>query len=123
MLRTLLWKEWRQLRQLRWVGAGLGMLLPMVALTAPTAARQGWIPFTQAGRGYSSNEVLMEALPLALVFGLWPLLALLMTSQSFSGDRSAGTESFLLERPVERSSVWLARTIASFGSTLRPASC
>ena len=63
MFRTLLWKEWRQLRQLRWVGAGLGVVLPLVALTAPSAARRGLIPFAQAGRGYSFAEVLVEALP------------------------------------------------------------
>jgi hypothetical protein len=45
------------------------------------------------------------------------LIALLMTAQAFSGDRAAGTESFLLERPVSRTRIWLARTLASFGST------
>lgn len=117
MLRTLLWKEWRQLRQLRWVGAGLGALLPIVALAAPRAARHGWVPFVGTADPYSANEILLEALPLALGLGLWPLIALLMTAQAFSGDRAAGTESFLLERPVSRTRVWVARTLASFGST------
>jgi len=117
MLRTLLWKEWRQLRQLRWVGAGLGALLPMVALFAPRAARHGWVPFVGTTDPYSANEILLEALPLALGLGLWPLIALLMTAQAFSGDRASGTESFLLERPVSRTRMWVARTLASFGST------
>ena len=117
MLRTLLWKEWRQLRQLRWVGAGLGVLLPIVALFAPRAARHGWVPFVGPSDPYSAHEILLEALPLALGLGLWPLIALLMTAQAFSGDRASGTESFLLERPVSRTRVWVARTLASFGST------
>lgn len=118
MFRTLLWKEWRQLRQLRWVGTGLAVLLPIVALFAPRAARHGWIPFVGVGDRYSASEILLEALPLALGLGLWPLIALLMTAQSFAGDRAAGTESFVLERPVPRGRTWLARTVASFGSTL-----
>jgi len=117
MLRVLLWKEWRQLRQLRWVGAGLGLVLAFVALTAPAGAKQGWIPFTPPGGDYSSTEIVMKALPIALALALWPLLALLMTAECFAGDRASGTESFLLERPVARGGVWLARTVASFGST------
>lgn len=117
MARVLLWKEWRQLRQLRWVGSGLALVLALVALTAPAGARHGWIPFVHAGRAYSSTEIVMEALPIALALALWPLIALLMTAQSFAGDRAAGTELFLLERPVARSQVWLARIAASFGST------
>jgi hypothetical protein len=89
----------------------------MVALVAPRAASEGWIPFVGSPEGYSSTEILLEALPLALGLGLWPLIALLVTAQAFAGDRASGTESFLLERPVSRTRVWIARSVASFGST------
>ena len=118
MLRALLWKEWRQLRALRWVGLGLALVVSVVALTAPAAARQGWIPLANFTTVYSAADILLEALPRAFVFILWPLVALLMSVQSFSGDRSVGTESFLLERPVPRRRFWGARLLASTGSTL-----
>jgi hypothetical protein len=55
--------------------------------------------------------------PLVFV-AVWGLVALMLTAQSFSGDRTDGTERFLLERPVPRSTTWRARLAASAGSLL-----
>jgi hypothetical protein len=116
MFRALLSKEWTQLRTLRWVGFGLGILQPPFLIATASAAQRGWLPYGSVG-GFSSADLMLSAMPMLLV-GLWGLLALLMTAQSFAGDRSAGTEQFLLERPVPRSKVWGARLLASLASAL-----
>jgi hypothetical protein len=116
MFRALLIKEWRQLRMLRWVGFGLGILIPPFLIAAADAAQRGWLPFGRVG-SYSVAELLDTAMP-ALLIGLWALLALLMTAQSFAADRAAGTEQFLLERPVPRARIWSARIVAPLASVL-----
>jgi ABC-type transport system involved in multi-copper enzyme maturation permease subunit len=113
MLRALFLKEWKQLRALRWVGLGLGLVVLLVALAAPAVARQGWLPFADITRSYSAKEIILDALPAAFAIGLWPLIAFLVVVQTFAGDRNTGTESFLLERPVSRARVWSARLLAS----------
>ncbi len=118
MFRTLLLKEWKQLRALRWVGLGLGAMVLFVGLSAPSAARQGWLPFIEMSRPYTLHEILIGAMPAVLALGLWPLISLLVSVQAFAGDRAAGTESFLLERPVPRSRAWVARWAAATGSAL-----
>ena len=116
MFRALLIKEWKQLRTLRWVGLCLGALLPPFLLVVAEAAKRGRLPFGQIS-DYSVEQLLTTALPF-LAAGLWGLLALLFTAQSFAGDRAAGTETFLLERPVPRNRVWWARLVAALGSLL-----
>jgi ABC-type transport system involved in multi-copper enzyme maturation permease subunit len=117
MLRALLWKEWRQLRALRLAGLALGLVLPIAFLAGASAARRGFAPFGRVG-GDSTRTILLELLPATLAFGLWPLTALLVAAQAFAGDRAAGVEAFLLERPVSRRRTWLARLFTSLGSTL-----
>jgi ABC-type transport system involved in multi-copper enzyme maturation permease subunit len=114
MLRALLRKEWTQLRALRWVGFGLGALLPLFLLAYAEAASRGWTPHGLQS-GYTVRGLFMDALPIMMI-GLWGLLSLLFCSQAFAGDRAAGMEQFLLERPVPRSRIWRARLLAAFGS-------
>lgn len=114
MFRALLRKEWAQLRAIRWVGFGLGALLPFFLLVVAEAAKSGRLPFGRIS-DYSTDQLMSTALPL-LGAGLWWLLALLLSAQTFAGDRAAGTERFLLERPVRRSRVWWARLSAALGS-------
>jgi len=116
MLRALLRKEWLQLRSLRWVGFCLGALMPLLLVALAEAASRGLTPYGQLS-DYSSLDLFMDALPLMLV-ALWGLLALLICSQAFAGDRANGTEQFLLERPVPRSAIWRARLLASLASIL-----
>src|SRR5437867_4496775 len=117
VFRALLWKEWRQLRALRWSAWGLGAMLPALLLAGAEAASRGVSPMGRLS-SYSTPQILIEAVPFTFVVGLWPLLALLLGAQAFSGDRAAGTEGFLLERPVPRSLVWWARLASSTGSLL-----
>jgi ABC-type transport system involved in multi-copper enzyme maturation permease subunit len=116
MFNALLHKEWIQLRALRWIGLALGLLLPLFLVASAEAAQKGWLPFGRVSN-YSPETLYLEVLP-AFVVGLWMLLALLITGQVFAGDRATGTEQFLLERPVRRSSIWAARLAASAGTLI-----
>jgi len=115
MLRTLLRKEWRQLRQLRWAGAGIGLLMPFLLLVLASASDRGWL----FGESNSSPvTVVRDLLPMMLSLAIWPLMGLMAAAQAFVADRAAGTESFLLERPIPRSTIWIARLIAVVATTV-----
>ena len=115
MFRALLSKEWRQLALVRWGGIALGALLPIAFIAGAELAQRGWLP-TGTVKTYAPRDLMYEALPLALALALWPLIGLMSAAQAFAGDRAAGTEMFLLERPVPRAVVWRARLLASFGT-------
>src|SRR5215831_2958091 len=117
MFKALVWKEWRQLAHVRWGGLGLGAVLPLAFVAGAQLASHGWLP-TGTIKDYSSRDLMYELLPAAFALGLWPLIGLLLASQAFGGDRAAGTESFLLERPVPRGTVWRARLVATLASLL-----
>ena len=114
MFRALWIKEWSQLRTLRWVGFGLGALLPLFALVGASAARDGSGVLGRVA-GFSSRDLLVLVVP-PLISGLWGLLALLIAGQAFLGDCAQGTEQFLLQRPVPRRRIWQARLLAAVGS-------
>lgn len=117
MFRALLWKEWRQLRGLRWAGVALGAILPVAFIAGAEASRHGVTLFGGA-RDYSVTLLFGEALWATLALGLWPLVALMTTAQAYAGDHAAGTETFLLERPVPRGRIWLTRLAACVGSVV-----
>ncbi|HZN54888.1 MAG TPA: hypothetical protein VFB67_06155 [Candidatus Polarisedimenticolaceae bacterium] len=117
MFRALLWKEWRQIGLVRWGGIALGVLLPFAFLAGAEFGTRGWLPTGLVER-YSVADLMGELLPAVLALGLWPLMALMCTAQAFAGDRAVGTESFLLERPVGRGTIWRARLAAAAGSIL-----
>jgi hypothetical protein len=117
MLRALLWKEWRQLALVRWGGIALGAVLPIAFTAGAELAQRGLLPTAKVA-GYAPRDLMFELLPAALALGVWPLIALMSAAQAFAGDRAAGTESFLLERPVPLAAVWRARLLASFGTLL-----
>ncbi len=117
MFRPLLEKEWRQLRLLRWAGIGIGLLLPILLLVAAEAGKQGWTILGSMSV-YSAASVIQDGVPMFLAVVIWPLMALLVTSQAFCADRAAGTEAFLLQSPVRRSLVWRARALAAVATVL-----
>ncbi len=100
---------------LRWAGTGIGILLPLMTLIVAEAGRQGWTVFGSVS-SYSAADIIGDAVPLLLTMAVWPLMALLVTSQVFCADRTGGTEAFLLERPVRRSTIWRARVLAALGT-------
>lgn len=113
MFSILVWKEWKQIRVLTLVGAALGLFLPL-ALYLFAADRSTHRFF----RAYTTRDVFVTLCPMLLAFGVWPLWALMSSVQAFSADRGAGTERFLLDRPVSRTRVWLSRLLTSLGSLL-----
>ena len=106
MHRALLWKRWRELRGLRRAGVGVSVLLG-VSVTVMSAND------LDAGR-----DAFLYGIPVMLAVLVWPLLALLTAAQAFGGERSAGTESSRLERPVGRWKTLGARALASTGSVV-----
>jgi ABC-type transport system involved in multi-copper enzyme maturation permease subunit len=116
MLRALWWKEWRELRLLRWAGIAIGAILPALFLASAEAGVRGWLPFGRVS-SYSTRTILMDLVPRVLALGLWPLMALMVTAEAFAGGRAVGTENFLLERPVRRRRIWWTRLLAASGST------
>lgn len=121
MLSALFAKEWKQLRLVRWGAISLGLVLPLAFLAGSEAALRG---LSLAGRlaSYSSQDLFFELLPAVLAIGLWPLTGLLAAAQSFAGDRAAGTEAFLLDRPVPLGRIWRARLAASLATLAATAS-
>lgn len=115
MLSALFRKEWKQLGTLRWAGIALGAAMPAIAAAGAEAGARGWLPFGRGG-AWTEREVFGELTPAILCLVVWPLLSLVFVSQAFTGDAAAGTESFLLERPVSRRRVWLARLLAALAS-------
>lgn len=113
----LWWKEWRQLRLLRIVGAALILVAPVMLLSAAEAAKRGWVPLN-AMQNYSAATVMQDALPMFLGFLIWPLLAMMCVAQSYCGDIATGTEWFWMERPVRPRRIWATRLLASMLSLL-----
>ena len=117
MFRALLWKEWRQLALIRWGGIAIGILLPLAFLAGAAMAQRGVLPTGSIDK-YSSSDIMFEILPVTLALGLWPLLAIMVAVQCFSGDRANGTETFLLERPIPRGKIWTARLVAALAALI-----
>jgi ABC-type transport system involved in multi-copper enzyme maturation permease subunit len=114
---ALFWKEWRSLRALRWACMGLAAMTPLFFIAGLAISRQGLLHLPRV-TGWTMKEFLHDALPGSYALVLWPLASLLMATQCFAGDRSAGTETFLLERPVPRWKFWIPRLLASVCSAL-----
>ena len=117
MLSALYRKEWRQLRSLRWAGIALGVAMPALAAAGAEAGRRGWLPFGRGG-DWTAHEIFAELAPAMVCLFVWPLMALLFAAQSLTADAAGGTEAFLLERPVPRNRVWVARVMAAASSAL-----
>lgn len=116
MFRALVWKEWRQLRLIRWGSVALGTILPLAFAAGSSLADRGLLP-TYDLKIYALRDLMFEVLPAAIGVALWPLVAVMSATQTFAGDRQAGTERFLLERPVPRATIWWSRGVASAAST------
>ena len=80
------------------------------------AARQRWLPFGTVD-SYSLRDLFGEPL-LGLYAALWALLGVLTGGQVMAADRAAGVDVFLLDRPLPRGLIWLARVAAGVGLLL-----
>ncbi len=105
MFSALLGKGLKQQRAIVAAGIGTGLLFALLLWLA--------IGGLYGSRPVSAEDAIGSALSLVLALGIWPLWALLAFSQAFTGDRAAGTEPFLLDRPVPPRQLFVARLLAA----------
>jgi hypothetical protein len=80
------------------------------------AASRGWVPMFRVS-SYNRTDLIMEMVPI-LIAAAWLFFALMACASAFASDRSTGKESFLLERPVSRVTIWKARLLATVLNSL-----
>lgn len=105
MFRALLRKSLSQARLVVLTGIGVTLAFPLLL---------GFGLQVMGATTTTLQDALTTGWGFFLVLGFWPLWMWLITLQVFTGDRAAGAEAFLLERPVRSSQVWLARATASW---------
>ncbi len=91
MLRSLLWKEWREQRAVAISGAVVAVLMPGLIFAG----------LGLAGATQRVQEVL-TLLPIANWVLLWPLAALATAASAVTGELGDARLGFLLSRPVSR---------------------
>ena len=105
MFSAILRKELRQQQPVAAAGLVVAVLVGIGLLLASRGVfRSGSI---------SAADAFREFFPSALLWVLWPLWGVLAAIQAFASDRAAGTEAFLLERPVPPRGLFLARLLAA----------
>lgn len=105
MFRAVLRKELRQQQPVVATGIVVAILVGIGLLLASRGVfRSGSI---------SAADAFRDVLPIALTCVIWPLWGLLAAIQAFASDRAAGTEAFVLERPVPPRRLFLARLLAA----------
>ena len=105
MFSAILRKELRQQQPVAAAGLVVAVLVGIGLLLASRGVfRSGSITAADAFR---------EFFPSALLWVLWPLWGVLAAIQAFASDRAAGTEAFLLERPVPPRGLFLSRLLAA----------
>ncbi len=103
----VLWKEWRQSRQLL-----AGALIAIVAVPLLLAAIM-FRYFHHVTHGVDSLWTPGATVVVLILTG--PLLAVILAARIFCRDFGADTETFLLSKPVRPSTVVVAKFIAGFG--------
>jgi hypothetical protein len=112
---ALVWKEWRQLRGIRWAGLLLAALIVVMCLIYGAS---GGAPLGLFGSPSDAVDVdgALELALWAVLILLWPLIAAMSAVQGFSADGAAPSASFVSERPVAPSVTWAARLLAVLAS-------
>ena len=105
MFRAVLRKELRQQQPVTGAGLVVAVLVGVGLLLASRGAFRGG--------SISAADAFREAFPTALMWVLWPLWGVLAAIQAFASDRAAGTEAFVLERPLPLRRLFLARLLAA----------
>ncbi|MBI3921925.1 MAG: PD40 domain-containing protein [Armatimonadetes bacterium] len=92
-MRSLLWKEWREVRVLVPVGAGLTLLFLLLGQSGIVGDRD-W---------------LVAASITTLFF--WPLMAVIVSGGLVATETSSDTLRFLIALPAKRTHLWWAKTL------------
>jgi hypothetical protein len=125
MLRALTVKEWRQLRTLLWGALALTLILPAGLATVVALAASG-VAF-EAFAEVTSRDLWAQALPLALAFGVWPMMLGVAIAHLWCVENQEGTAMFVAARPVPayreaaaKGLAWMAMAavIVAFGSAV-----
>jgi len=101
MLKALLWKEFREQRQLILAAWLLALVLPLF-LVAGMAAGTPDYEFGALGPMVSA----------VLMMFVWPVFALATGATTVAADMADGSLGFLLSRPVSRSRIWATKVAA-----------
>jgi len=97
MLRALLWKEWREQRQIAAAGIGLALIMPVIIFAVVLSS----------GDVYRGD--IADMIPFMMAAVVWPLFAALAGASTNAEEANDGSLGFLLSRPVPRWSVWAAK--------------
>jgi len=105
MLKALLWKEFREHRQLV-VGAwAIATIVPLFIIIG--------VLVSAPGRDLSS---VADMLPIIFVFMLWPVFAAVTGASTVGTEMADGSLRFLLSRPVSRARVWFTKVGAAMAA-------
>jgi hypothetical protein len=95
MLKALIWKEWREQRQVAAAGIGMAVLLPAIVFAVAVSAA----PDGRLGD-------IADMIPFLMAVMVWPLFAALAGATTNAEANTAGSLDFLMSRPVSRTKVW-----------------
>lgn len=98
MLKALLWKEFREQRQLILAAWAIALVLPLFLVAGMAAATPSY-----------ELAALGRILPLVLMMLVWPVFALAIGAMTVASEMSDGSLRFLLSRPVSRSRIWATK--------------
>lgn len=98
MLRSLVWKEWREQRPIVLSGILVAIVLPVLILAATVLA-------STSDRVVASAQIV----PLFYVAVLWPLFAVAAGATTITSDNSPAQLGFLLSRPAPRWLIWATK--------------
>lgn len=98
MLKALLWKEFREQRQLILAAWAIALVLPLFLVAGMAAATPSY-----------ELAALGQMLPLVLMMLVWPVFALAIGAMTVASEMSDGSLRFLLSRPVSRSRIWATK--------------
>jgi hypothetical protein len=113
---ALAWKEWRQLRPIRWLGVLVASGLTVALLVY---AASGGDPLELLGTAPSNWTRIDQAMGgtlLTIVLLLWPTLAALSAVRIFARGREPQDDDFLLDKPLSRGTSWAAGVIVALSS-------
>ncbi|HEX9700381.1 MAG TPA: hypothetical protein VGD06_13075 [Acidobacteriota bacterium] len=102
MLRALIWKEWREQRQVAAAGIGMAVLLPAIVFAVAASAA----PDDNLGD-------VADLIPFLMAVIVWPLFAALAGATTNAEATAAGSLDFLMSRPVSRTRVWIIKVFVA----------
>ena len=98
MLKALLWKEWREQRQIAFAGLAVTFLVPALVIVIGIFAG-----------GSTDFLELSDMIPFLLATLVWPLFAALAGATTNAEEMRIDAAAFLFSKPVSRIHVWAVK--------------